>query len=42
MYSFQLMLTRILALITGMIKAIDDFEKYGRADIDMTEASEDD
>lgn len=41
-YSFQLTLTRILALITGTIKAIDDFEKYGRADIDMTEASEDD
>jgi len=41
-YSFHLTLTRILDLITGTIKAIDDFEKYGRADIDMVEASEDD
>lgn len=41
-YSFNLTLTRILDLITGTIKAIDDFEKYGRADIDMVEASEDD
>lgn len=41
-YSFHLTLTRILDLITGTIKAIDDFDKYGRADIDMVEASEDD
>ncbi len=41
-YSFNLTLTRILDLITGTIKAIDDYEKYGRADIDMVEASEDD
>lgn len=41
-YSFNLTLTRILDLITGTIKAIDDFEKYGRADIDMVETSEDD
>ena len=41
-YSFHLTLTRILDLITGTIKAIDDFEKYGRTDIDMIEASEDD
>ena len=41
-YSFHLTLTRILDLITGTIKAIDDFEQYGEADIDMVEASEDD
>ena len=41
-YSFHLTLTRILDLITGTIKAIDDFEKYGRTDIDMIEVSEDD
>lgn len=41
-YSFNLTLTRILDLITGTIKAIDEFEKYGRADLDMIEASEDD
>ena len=31
-YSFHLTLTRILDLITGTIKAIDDFEKYGSTD----------
>ena len=41
-YSFNLTLMRILDLITGTIKAIDDYEKYGQADIDMIEASEDD
>ncbi len=41
-YSFNLTLTRILDLIAGTIKAIGDFEKYGRADIDMVETSEDD
>lgn len=41
-YSFNLTLSRILNLITGTIKAIDEFEKYGRADFDMIEASEDD
>ena len=41
-YSFNLTLTRILDLITGTIKAIDNYEKYGQADIDMIEASEDD
>ncbi len=41
-YSFHLTLTRILDLITGTIKAINDFEKYGRTDIDMIETSEDD
>lgn len=38
--SFQLTLERIKALIDSTIKAIDDFEKYGKADIDMYEASE--
>jgi len=38
--SFQLTLKRIKALIEGTIKAIDDFEKYGAADIDMYEASD--
>ena len=41
-YSFNLTLTRILDLIIGTIKAIDEFVKYGRADLDMIEASEDD
>ena len=38
--SFQLTLKRIKALIESTIKAIDDFEKYGAADIDMYEASD--
>lgn len=38
--SFQLTLKRIKALIESTIKAIDDFEKYGTADIDMYEASD--
>ncbi|EOS62181.1 hypothetical protein C815_00072 [Firmicutes bacterium M10-2] len=38
--SFQLTLTRIKKLIESTIKAIDDFEKYGAADIDMYEASD--
>ncbi len=41
-YSFNLTLTRILDLINGTIKAINDFEKYGQVDIDMVEASEND
>lgn len=41
-YSFRLTLTRILTLITGTIKAIEEFEKYGKADLDMIDASEDD
>ena len=41
-YSFHLTLTRILDLITDTIEAIDDYEKYGQADIDMVEALEDD
>lgn len=36
--SFQLTLKRIKALIESTIKAIDDFEKYGAAEIDMYEA----
>ncbi|WP_442486436.1 helicase-related protein [Fusobacterium necrophorum] len=38
--SFQLTLKRIKALIESTINAIDDFEKYGAADIDMYEASD--
>lgn len=38
--SFQLTLKRIKALIESTIKAIDDFEKFGAADIDMYEASD--
>lgn len=38
--SFQLTLKRIKALIESTIKAIDNFEKYGAADIDMYEASD--
>ena len=41
-YSFNLTLTRICDLIISTIKAIDDFEKYGRADMDVVEVSEDD
>jgi len=41
-YSFNLTLNRILNLINGTIKAIDEFEKYGRADLEMFDASEDD
>ena len=40
--SFQLTLKRIKALIESTIKAIDDFEKYGAAEIDMYEASDSD
>ena len=40
-YSFNLTLSRIRDLITDTIAAIDRFEKYGNADIDMYEASED-
>lgn len=38
--SFQLTLNRIKTLIEDTIKAIDDFEKYGAANIDMYKASE--
>ena len=41
-YSFNLTLSRILELIKRTIKAIDDFEKYGRADLDMYEANDSD
>ena len=41
-YSFNLTLGRILGLIKNTIKAIDDFEKYGRADLDMYEANDSD
>lgn len=40
-YSFALTLSRIKDLINVTINAIDKFEAYGRADIDMYEASED-
>ena len=41
-YSFNLTLSRILELINGTIKAINDFEKYGSADLDMYEAADSD
>ena len=39
-YSFRLTLTRILELIRGTIKAIDNFEKFGGANFDMIEATD--
>ena len=39
-YSFNLTLKRILELIQRTIKAIDDFEKYGNADLDVYEVDE--
>lgn len=41
-YSFHLTLSRICDLIKGTIAAIDRFEQYGSADLDMYEVSEDD
>lgn len=41
-YSFNLTLGRILALIKSTIQSIDNFEKYGKADLDMYEASDSD
>ena len=41
-YSFNLTLSRILALIKSTISAIDSFEKNGKADLDMYEASDSD
>ena len=41
-YSFNLTLSRILELIRSTVKAIDDFEKYGTAELDMFEANESD
>ncbi len=40
-YSFNLTLTRIFKLITNTIKTIDDFEKYGSAELNI-ELSEND
>ncbi len=40
--SFQLTLQRIKTLINDTIDAINQFEKYGKADIDMYEASDND
>ena len=40
-YSFNLTLSRIKELIDKTIKAIDKFEKYGVAELDMYEASAD-
>ncbi len=41
-YSFKLTLGRILEFINSTIKAINKFEKYGNAELDMYEASESD
>lgn len=41
-YSFNLTLGRILALIKSTIQSIDNFEKYGKANLDMYEASDND
>jgi len=41
-YSFNLTLNRILDLINSTIKAINDYEKYGRANLNMYEASDSD
>lgn len=41
-YSFNLTLGRILALIKSTIQSIDNFEKYGKANLDMYEASNND
>ena len=41
-HSFKLTLTRIHDLITKTIAAIDHFEQYGSADLNMYEASEND
>lgn len=41
-YSFHLTLGRILDLIRNTIDAINNFEKYGKADLDMYEADDDD
>jgi len=40
-YSFQLTLTRIKDLINGTIDAINRYEKYGTANLDMYELNED-
>lgn len=41
-HSFNLTLGRILALIRSTISAVDSFEKNGKAELDMYEASESD
>ncbi|MCR5335878.1 MAG: DEAD/DEAH box helicase family protein [Synergistes sp.] len=41
-YSFNLTLSRILELIKGTIKAINDFETYGKAELDAYEVSDSD
>ena len=41
-YSFHLTLSRIRDLIQSTIDAIDQFEKYGKADLDLCEANEND
>ncbi len=41
-YSFNLTLSRIRDLIQGTIDAINQFEKYGKADLDMYEVNEND
>ena len=41
-YSFNLTLSRIRDLIQGTIDAITQFEKYGKADLDMYEANDND
>jgi len=41
-YSFNLTLSRIRDLIQGTIDAINQFEKYGKADLDMYEANDND
>ena len=41
-YSFRLTLSRIKSFIDDTINAINRFEKYGHAELDMYEASEDD
>lgn len=41
-YSFNLTLGRIRDLIQGTIDAINQFEKYGKADLDMYEADDND
>lgn len=41
-YSFRLTLSRIKDLIAGTIEEINNFEKYGHADLDMYEADEND
>nr|MCR5322470.1 DEAD/DEAH box helicase family protein [Lachnospiraceae bacterium] len=41
-YSFNLTLERIRDLIKSTIESINQFEKYGKADLDMYEADDDD